>query len=256
MPKRLTHDEFVERLHSVNPHVEVLSEYNGNKQYITVRCLIDGNVWKTKPNWLIKGCRCSLCYHRENANMRRLPLEEFIKRAKVAHSGKYDYSKVNYVNSDTKVIIICPKHGEFWQSPNKHINYKQGCPLCNESKLEHEVQTMLDKHNIKYEREKHFTWLGLQSLDFYLPNCNIAIECQGIQHFEPIKFFGGNEGFKNTVQRDFNKKILCENNKIKLIYITNNNFLGIINKQIFNNIYVENNCFGINDERLFYNFIK
>lgn len=44
---------------------------------------------------------------------------------------KYDYSKVEYVNCDTKVCIICPIHGEFWQTPYNHINRKCGCPKCS-----------------------------------------------------------------------------------------------------------------------------
>ena len=51
MPKRKTHNEFLDDLRKINPNVEVLTEYNGDKNYITVKCLIDGNVWKTKPRW-------------------------------------------------------------------------------------------------------------------------------------------------------------------------------------------------------------
>jgi hypothetical protein len=57
--------------------------------------------------------------------------EEFIKKAKLKHGDKYDYSKVEYLTSKTKVIIICKIHGDFEQSPNSHISQKQGCPKCN-----------------------------------------------------------------------------------------------------------------------------
>ena len=60
--------------------------------------------------------------------------ETFIKNAINVHGDYYDYSRVVYVNSKTKVCIICPKHGEFWQSPNNHLN-GNGCPSCaNEKK--------------------------------------------------------------------------------------------------------------------------
>lgn len=55
---------------------------------------------------------------------------EFIEKAKAVHGDKYDYSKVEYVNKDTKVCIICPIHGEFWQRPHNHVSGKQGCPHC------------------------------------------------------------------------------------------------------------------------------
>lgn len=59
----------------------------------------------------------------------KLSKEEFIKRAKDVHGDKYDYSKVNYENYSTKVCIICPEHGEFWQVPNSHLS-GNGCPAC------------------------------------------------------------------------------------------------------------------------------
>lgn len=60
----------------------------------------------------------------------KLTTDQFIEKAKLAHGNKFDYSKVNYIDSQTKVIIICPLHGEFEQKPNKHLS-GQGCPLCN-----------------------------------------------------------------------------------------------------------------------------
>ena len=62
-------------------------------------------------------------------NMKKLTPEGFIARAKAVHGDRYDYSKVEYVGSKTKVCIICRKHGEFWQSPEKHLS-GQGCEKC------------------------------------------------------------------------------------------------------------------------------
>lgn len=66
----------------------------------------------------------------------RLTKDEFIKRARAKHGDKYDYSEVNYVNGDTKVKIICPIHGAFWQTPHNHLHGKKGrgCPICGKSK--------------------------------------------------------------------------------------------------------------------------
>lgn len=61
---------------------------------------------------------------------RKITQEEFIRRAREVHGNKYDYSKVEYMNTRTKVCIICPIHGEFWKTPNEHIYQKQGCPRC------------------------------------------------------------------------------------------------------------------------------
>ena len=60
---------------------------------------------------------------------KKLTREDFIQRVKEIHGNKYDYSKVEYINTSTKVCIICPEHGEFWQTPNKHLQGR-GCPKC------------------------------------------------------------------------------------------------------------------------------
>lgn len=61
--------------------------------------------------------------------MAKLTTEEFIAKAKAVHGDRYDYSKVEYVNNQTKVCIICKEHGEFWQAPYTHLN-GHGCPKC------------------------------------------------------------------------------------------------------------------------------
>ena len=60
---------------------------------------------------------------------RKLTTKEFVKRVKKTHGDFYNYSLVDYVNSKTKVIIVCPKHGDFKQNPSSHITGK-GCPKC------------------------------------------------------------------------------------------------------------------------------
>ena len=64
---------------------------------------------------------------------KRLTTEEFVRKAREAHGDKYDYSKVDYKTNKDKVCIICPEHGEFWQTPNRHLS-DDGCPLCNFAK--------------------------------------------------------------------------------------------------------------------------
>ena len=57
-------------------------------------------------------------------------LEEFISESSIKHNGKFDYSKSIYINYTTNLIIICPIHGEFIQTPCDHLNTKYGCPGC------------------------------------------------------------------------------------------------------------------------------
>lgn len=85
---------------------------------------------------------------------KRLTQEEFIKRAKEIHGDKYDYSKAIFDNVDEKVCLVCKEHGEFWQSPYKHINRKQGCPYCSRNvkfTKEKFIEECLKTHSIKYD---------------------------------------------------------------------------------------------------------
>ena len=69
---------------------------------------------------------------------RRANFENFIEKSTIAHNGYYDYSKVEYINSSSKVLIICPEHGDFWQLPNDHIKGFK-CPKCK-----------ADNHRVKF----------------------------------------------------------------------------------------------------------
>lgn len=121
------------------------------------------------------------------------------------------------------MCIICPEHGEFWQTPNSHL-FGAGCPTCPESNMEGEVRHLLLNNNIVFEQEKGFDWLVFHRrmyLDFFLPEYGVAIECQGRQHFFPSQLFGGEEFYKQTKERDAAKKRLCEEHGIRILYYSN-----------------------------------
>jgi len=110
------------------------------------------------------------------------------------------------------------------------------CNCCIQSSLERQTKQKLIDESIDFEEQKTFDWLkykNLLRLDFYLPEYNVAIECQGIQHFEPIEFFGGIESFNNQVKRDAIKRSLCEEHGIEIIFINSydeiNNIINVIN---------------------------
>jgi hypothetical protein len=62
-------------------------------------------------------------------------------------------------------------------------------------------------------------FLGRQHIDVFIPNLNTAIEYQGAQHFRPVEFFGGNDAYEKTKERDRRKMKLCLENNITLIYV-------------------------------------
>lgn len=75
---------------------------------------------------------------------------------------------------------------------------------------------LLESLNCDLEFDKRLPWLDKQSLDIYSQKYNFAIEYNGIQHYEPISFFGGEKYFKYIQELD-NKKIqLCNKNNCKI----------------------------------------
>lgn len=151
-----------------------------------------------------------------------LNLNEFILKSNKIHNNKYDYSLVNFKNVKTKVKIVCPIHNiVFEQTPNHHMN-GVGCPVCNESKGEKEIRTFLEKNDIKYERNKKFKkcrYKRVLPFDFYLNEHNICIEFDGLQHYKPVNFWGGEVSLVEQKERDQIKTIFCRENNIKLIRI-------------------------------------
>ena len=224
--KPLTIKEFIERAKQIHGDKYDYSkvEYINIDTKVCIVCPIHGEFWQTPYNHLIKKCGCFECGIESLKSKRRKCLEQFIEEAQKVHGDKYDYSKVEYVNSDTKICIICPEHGEFWQTAGNHIYEKQGCPKCNQSKLEKDIELLLKENNLPYVYNKMYNFLNNLQLDFYLPQYSIAIECQGRQHFQSIEHFGGEENFKLTIERDNLKRQLCEEHGIKLLYYSN---LGI-----------------------------
>ena len=232
--EKMSVNEFIEKakkIHGNKYDYNLIEKLSENKK-IKIICKKHG-IFEQYYHHHLQGCGCPMC-----SNNKKSTTEKFIKEAKKIHGDKYDYSKVNYINNHTPVCIICPKHGEFWQMPANHILSKSNCPLCNESKLEEEINLLLNENTIENIRQKKFNNIkNINPLpfDFYLPKYNVVIECQGIQHFEKSPFFKD----ANRIEKDIIKYNGCVNNGIKILYYTN--VKG--HTKYFNKIYNKNNLF-------------
>ena len=99
-------------------------DYVNKRTKVCIICHEHGEFWQT-PSSHLQGKGCPIC-----GGTSTLTKEELIKKARKVHDNKYNYTKVEYVNNKTKVCIICPEHGEFWQTPYDHF-YGCGCPKCH-----------------------------------------------------------------------------------------------------------------------------
>ena len=100
-----------------------------------------------------------------------------MNESRLVHGDKYDYSKVEYVNNHTKVCIVCPKHGEFWQTPKAHLN-GQGCPKCCVSPYESYCLNKLLNYFLQndifseYNKDKRYPF----KCDFYIKSLDLFVE--------------------------------------------------------------------------------
>ena len=125
---RLTQEEFVIRSNSVHQgKYDYSKAFYGktNRDKVVIICPIHGS-FEQMPVAHLNGHGCGEC----KAEGQRSTLEDFITSARLLHGNKYDYSNVDYARSNKNVIIKCPIHGEFLQTPSTHLR-GSGCPKCN-----------------------------------------------------------------------------------------------------------------------------
>lgn len=128
--RKKSFEEYVIEANKIHNHkYTYLQMYKkGKYNYLDIKCKIHGIFKKRTGNHISRKQGCSLCSKPSVLNN-----DIFIKRANEIHKTKYDYSKVDYVNNNTKVIIICNEHGCFKQTLKNHIDNKQGCPKCRKN---------------------------------------------------------------------------------------------------------------------------
>jgi very-short-patch-repair endonuclease len=150
--------------------------------------------------------------------------EKYNMMENINKNSTYDYSLItqewwdkNYKgNQQTKLPIICPEHGLFYQTRFGH-NQGNGCPNCNSSKGESKIRAHLNTLELYYIQE--FQLDNKQRIDFYIPEYNLAIEYDGIQHFKAVEHFGGEEALASNKERDEIKNQYCIDNNINLLRI-------------------------------------
>lgn len=227
--QRLTLNEVIDRIqqvHGARYDFSLIREAPKNTDTkIPLICKKHGKFYTTIHS-VSMGRGCPECGRLKVGQSLRLTQEEFLERVERIHLGKdYDWSKAVYVTNTTPVTVICNKidahghiHGSFRSTPVR-LMIGQECPKCNASLLEQKVRSALIVAGLEFEEQKRTKWLSRQSFDFYIPNKQIAIECQGAQHFDITKYHGRFQSdYEDVHSRDLRKARLAEENDVTLVY--------------------------------------
>lgn len=215
-----THEEYVNDVANINKDIEVVGKYVGARIPILHLCKKHNVEWMALPYNILMGRGCPECKKEKCIEARRKDNEQYIKELKIKNSDILPLE--DYINSKTPILHRCLiDNNEWYISPSNALR-GEGCPKCRESNGERMVRQWLEGHNIEYIYQKTFDKCKdkqLLSFDFYLPDYNMVIEFQGIQHYEPVEVFGGQNAFELQVKHDKIKSNYCKQNNIRLICI-------------------------------------
>ena len=164
--------DFIKKSNKVHNNKYDYSKVNyiNNNTKVIIICPEHGE-FEQKPSNHIMGQGCPKCKSKKNKERQTKTNKKFIEESINVHGDFYDYSKTVYVNSLTKVCIICPEHGEFWQTPSAHINNKQGCPICGRLKASASLrltqEDFLNKSKIVHGDK--YDYSQAKYIDYYTP---------------------------------------------------------------------------------------
>ena len=216
--KKKTVDEFIKQAKEKHRNQYIYDkdkiDYINNSTKVCITCPIHGDFWQA-PHDHLSGRGCPECGGTKKSNM-----SGFIKRAKETHGDKYMYNNVIYVDCSTKIELICPIHGKFWQRPCDHINQKQGCPKCGHivSKAEDEINSFINNIcGIETKTRDRSLLTRRLECDILVPSHKLAIEFDGI--------IWHNERFGKNKNYHLHKTELAESKGYHLIHIFEDEWL-------------------------------
>ena len=145
------------------------------------------------PNSHLNGRGCPECGKQKQLESLRITVDEFLERAKKVHGDKYRYTDLNYVDLDTEIRIVCPKHGVFGQRPQKHLR-GHGCRRCAKE-LPHYLQ-MTTESFIEKAKKIYGDQFDYSLVDYKKSCAKVKVVCRehGIYEVTPnnhLKKMGG-----------------------------------------------------------------
>jgi hypothetical protein len=156
MGKKLTNGEYIEKakIKHNNYYIYDKVNYIGTHKKIIITCPNHGEFEQMASSHL-SGRGCRKCSNKMLHDLKIYNIDWFLNKAKKIHGNKNDYSKVNYTGIKNKVFIICKKHGEFFQSPEKHL-LGNNCPKCCKNKKIY-LEDFLKRANFVHKNKYNYS---------------------------------------------------------------------------------------------------
>jgi hypothetical protein len=122
--------------------------YKNSLTEVKINCPVHNSFWQLPYNHLA-GKGCIICGYKRVSEAKSSDINIFTEEASLKHNYYYDYSLSVYVDAKTDIIIICPKHGQFEQMPDKHLSGNR-CPSCSYLSSFLTNEEFILKSNIKH----------------------------------------------------------------------------------------------------------
>lgn len=213
---KLSKLEVQQQLNAINKDMFLIHS-GTRKEKITLRYLSCGHKQTSWFKYIQKYPECPTC---KKQIERRTKAKNFAKQV-----NNLGVVKVwgSYISDTNLVQVKCVKCGYIWSTNPGPLKSGHGCPVCKSSKGEGIISKLLNVYSISYQYPKQFKNLrGSKKplhYDFYIPSQNILIEYQGLQHYEPIDYFGGEKQFDRQQKHDQLKRDYARKNGYNLIEV-------------------------------------
>lgn len=182
--------------------------------------------WQATVANVVNGSSCPVCMNRKitNENSFSVLFPDILKEWDYEKNRNIDPSKIS-AGTKVKVWWLCQRNPDhFWYATVRDRTQKDsGCPFCanvmnvSEHKMLEIIKDIFNGQEIRYCYRPD--WLKRMEIDVYLPALKIGFEYQGVQHFKPVEFFGGEETYIAQAERDRLKKEICDSKKVILLYV-------------------------------------
>jgi hypothetical protein len=206
MMRKLTTEEFIAKAKAVHgdKYIYDKSVYVNSKEKVIITCPMHGDFEQTPSNHMY-GFGCNYCARDIVTSSRRMTFDDFVSKAISVHGERYSYKKDTYKNTSNKMVICCRIHGDFMQSPKKHL-VGHGCHFCGGGTRSNTIEFVIKAatvHGNKYD---------YSLVDYTSANKSVAITCKehGVFMQAPSNHLNGQGcpdcaeyGFKRTTKKAY-----------------------------------------------------